>query len=279
MTKHNKKRNVGLVYEQLLMFITENIINNNLNQSKKAVKILEKRFKKDTELYKEFRLFNALANSTVSGTHIAAGILVEAKNAIKRIDKFKLKKEKSLLIKDINYNLKENNFYHRKISNYKTYATIQTLFNEWNKGDMSDLKRIVEFEKSVVDHLLLEKSSKDIVLDDRSDVLVFKVLSEKLNQKYNQSLTSEQKDIIRNYAIYNDDADSLKVYLEEVKLKTTKVLLDFQNLTENKILMSKIDTVYENINNLNTENVDDDIIKKFLTISNLKDQLIRGENE
>ena len=64
MTKHNKKRNVGLVYEMLLRFITESIISNNEILAKKAIKIIERRFDKNTELYKEFRLFNALAKST-----------------------------------------------------------------------------------------------------------------------------------------------------------------------------------------------------------------------
>tara|TARA_A100001515_G_C4592282_1_gene216394 strand:+ start:7486 stop:8328 length:843 start_codon:yes stop_codon:yes gene_type:complete len=280
MTKHNKKRNVGLVYEQLLRYISENIINDNLGNSKKAVKILERRFKKDTELYKEFRLFNALAKSSVSGTHIAAGILAEAKNAIKRIDSKQLQKEKSLLIKDINYELNESNFYHRKIEDYKTYATIQTLFNEWRKGDLSNLKKVVEFERAVVEHLMENKiSNTDIVLDERSDHLVFKVLSEKINQKYNSSLSPEQKDIIRNYAIYNNDPQALGVFLENLKVKSMGILENFRKDSDNQVLLSKIDMVYENINILPTQGIDDEIIKKFLVVSNLKDQLLRKENE
>tara|TARA_A100001011_G_scaffold394313_1_gene486396 strand:+ start:2004 stop:2846 length:843 start_codon:yes stop_codon:yes gene_type:complete len=280
MTKHNKKRNVGLVYEQLLRYISENIINDNLANSKKAVKILERRFRKDTELYKEFRLFNALAKSTVSGTHVAAGILAEAKNAIKRINSKQLQKEKSLLIKDINYELNESSFYHRKIEDYKTYATIQTLFNEWRKGDFSNLKKVVEFERAVVDHLIENKiGNNDIVLDERSDHLVFKVLSEKINKKYNSSLSPEQKDIIRNYAIYNNDPQALGVFLENLKVKSIGILENFRKDSDNQVLLSKIDMVYENVNTLPTQSIDDEIIKKFLVISNLKDQLLRKENE
>ena len=112
MTKHNKKRNTGIVYEQLSKYITEQIVCNKNTNAKKAIKIIERRFKKGTELYKEFRLMNALVNSTVSGTHVAAGILAEAKLGSKKINTKKLEKEKSLLVKDINYQLNESNFYH-----------------------------------------------------------------------------------------------------------------------------------------------------------------------
>ena len=84
MTKHNKKRNVGLVYEILIKYISDSIVNENQVEAKKAIKIIEKRFDKNTELYREFRLFKALANATVSETHIAAGIIHEAKAAARR---------------------------------------------------------------------------------------------------------------------------------------------------------------------------------------------------
>ena len=139
MTKHNKKRNIGIVYEQLLTFITANIIADNRNKAKKATKIIERRFKKNTELYKEFRLLNALVNSTVSGTHIAAGIIAEAKNAVRKIDSKKLEKEKSLLIKDINYQLESNNFYHQQIDASFYYFLFvdrrlieKNIFNFWS---------------------------------------------------------------------------------------------------------------------------------------------------
>ena len=215
--KHNKKRNVGIVYEQLLRFISEKIINDQQGRSKKAVNILERRFNKNTELYKEFRLINALVNSNVSGTHIAAGILAEAKNAVRRIDQKKLMKEKSLLIKDINYELKENNFFNKRIINFKDYATVQILINEWTKHDKADLTKQIQYEKLVVEHLVREKNIVPIIGEDsRSDKLVFKLMSEKINKKYGKNLNSEQKDIIRNYAVYSNDQASLNIYLENL---------------------------------------------------------------
>ena len=66
MTKHNKKRNVGIIYELFSRYISELVLEGDKKRIKSATKILEKRFKKGTELYKEFRLFNALVNSEIS---------------------------------------------------------------------------------------------------------------------------------------------------------------------------------------------------------------------
>lgn len=278
--KHNKKRNVGIVYEQLLRYVSEKIIENRQGMSKKAVKIIENRFNKNTELYKEFRLVNALVNSNVSGTHIAAGILTEAKEAARRIDQRKLMKEKSLLIKDINYELKENNFFNKKILNYKDYATVQTLINEWCKKDKADLAKQIHYEKLVVEHLVKEKEVIQLIGEDsRSDKLVFKILSEKINKKYGINLNSEQKDIIRNYAVYADDPNSLKVYLNNLKKKTVKTLENLRETTDNRVLLSKIDVVVENVSNLSSQDVNDETIKKFLTLSNLKYEITRSDNE
>ena len=94
--KHNKKRNVGIVYELLLKHISKSLLENNKREAKKAAKIIEKRFgDKNSEIYKEFRLFNALANSKVKNTHTVASILQEAKSAARKNFNFeKLEKEK-----------------------------------------------------------------------------------------------------------------------------------------------------------------------------------------
>jgi len=189
-------------------------------------------------------------------------------------------KQKSFLIKDINYQLKESNFFNKNISNYKDYATVQILINEWVKKDKSDLTKQIQYEKLVVEQLIKEKENiKFLSEDSKSDKLVFKVMSEKINKKYGNNLNSEQKDIIRNYAVYADDPKSLSYFLENLKKKTVLTLENLRETTDNRIILSKIDVVSENITNLSSKNVNDDTIKKFLTISSLKNEILRRSDE
>jgi hypothetical protein len=260
-------------------YITESVIDNRHADAKKAVKIVERRYNKNTELYKEFRLLNALANSTVSGTHIAAGVLTEAKNAARNFDHNKLMKEKSLLIKDINYQLGKENFYNLRVPNYKTYATIQTLINEWSAKDRSNLSKVINYEKLIVEHLLESKETKKINFDERSDALVLKIMTENINKKYVNSLTEEQKDILKNYALYCNDKKSLGLYLTNIKEKTLSEVSQFSKKTNNAILLSKVDAVYQKINELSVESQNDTTITKYMILSKLKDQLIKGDSD
>ena len=113
--KHNKKRNIGVVYELLIQHITSCIVEGDNKSAKVGTRLIEKHFSKEKELYKEFRLFNALANSTVSDTHIVASILSEAKRAARKIDYKKLEKEKSNLLRDINYKINKKDFFYQNI--------------------------------------------------------------------------------------------------------------------------------------------------------------------
>jgi len=275
MTKHNKKRNVGIIYELFTRHITNLVIEGKKKEVKKATKILERRFKKDTELYKEFRLFNALVNASVSSQDKAVIVVENAKKEILRIDNKKLNQEKSKLIKEINYELKDKDFYYRSIPYYREYANLQNLFNEWRKKDQSNLKNLIEKEEKAISWLLCEKKVIEETSTDASSTnsLVFNIMNEKINKKY-VSLTKDQKQIIRNYALYSDsDQERFKSFLVENKTKALKEIENFKIACDNQIILEKIDNVKNKIQSLNVEPKNDHEIIKFLTVSSLINEL------
>lgn len=284
MAKHNKKRNVGIIYELLLNYISENIIEDNRVNVEKATRIIEKRFTKGTELYNEFRLFNALAKTTVSDTHIVASILTEAKAAARRSNIAELEKEKSRLIRDINYKLNDQKFYYRNISNYRELGNIQMLVNEW-RSDTPDLKKLINFEKTLCENLLKEKVEKNFdeemknISATNSSKLVFKIMTEKFNKKYSQELEDEQKSIIKNYVFFKDNNDNktfLREFFTQKKEEAISCLDNFQDNTRNKILLSKVNSVRQKIQEVKTDIIDDDLVIKFLTITNLIKEIKTG---
>ena len=80
--------------------------------------------------------------------------------------------------------MNDDNFYHRRIKNYRIYATIQTLLNDWRQRDASDLSKVVQYESKMVERLLEQKIEKqlDEEIDSDVDKLVVKLLSEKFNK-------------------------------------------------------------------------------------------------
>lgn len=58
MSSHNKKRNVGLIYEQLIRYASKCILEGRTERAEIAMQILKEHFRPGTELYKEFRLLD-----------------------------------------------------------------------------------------------------------------------------------------------------------------------------------------------------------------------------
>ena len=100
--KHNKKRNVGLLFAQLSQSVSEAMVEGNVKKANKVLGIVKRHFSPGTELYKEFRLFRAIVAASVPTDSLASSIITEAKRASGKIDTRLLKQQKSALIKVIN---------------------------------------------------------------------------------------------------------------------------------------------------------------------------------
>ena len=98
MTRHNKKRNAALIYEQLVRYISRALVEGRSEKARIASSIIKEHFVKGSQLYKEFRLFNSLMRTTVSDRMIAARIVEEARKAAQDHDPKSLDSEKSRLI-------------------------------------------------------------------------------------------------------------------------------------------------------------------------------------
>jgi hypothetical protein len=281
MAKHNKKRNVGIVYELLLRHVSAKLVENKKDEAQIALDIIEKRFDHSTELFKEFRLFKALTTSSADDSAIAAAIIQESKAAAKRIDSEKLEAEKGRLIHDINYKINESTFYTASISDYKTYATIQTLINSWQSDDRADLAKMVMYEGQLIQKLLEVKEPAPVLAEQKTedtDKLVIKIMTEKLNEKYAGTLTTEQKDIIKNYvfAAASDDMSEFTTYLEGIKSNTLNMISELHRTTDNDIILEKVEEVKNKITSLSTDDIQDSTIQRFLQVSSLKDELTRA---
>ena len=251
MTKsHNKKRNVGVVYELLLRRVSECLVNENTKDAQITLDILSKKFKKGTALYKEFRLFRALAKSQVSDSDIAKAILNEAKTAARTTDISLLEKEKSNLIREMNYTLKDSSLYRRYVPDYKTLATIQTLLNDWRDTAGADIERIALYESRVISHLLSEKKITNLKNETNHDIdgLVVKIMTEKINKKYGKSFDKDQRKILKLYA-FSESSESdesckeLDNYLKEVSFKTVKNISILEKETDNETVKNKRDLI------------------------------------
>lgn len=274
---HNKKRNVGIIYELLVRAVSAYLIENDRNRAQAALDIISGYYNKNTELFKEFRLLNALAKSSVKETSVAAAILSESKNATRRFNAAKLDKEKSSLIHEINHTLVDLDFYHRRVPDYKAYATIQTLLNAWREGDRSNLTEVVLMETKIVEWLTSDRetSQTDLPVNENIDTLVVKLMNEKFNTKYDDKLSTQQKELIKEYifSMQNDGGISIKSKSIKIQNDALTELEKIRKTEKSSVILEKIDFVKQRVLTLDLDEIDDSKLAKLMTLTQLINEM------
>jgi len=276
---HNKKRNTGLLYEFLVRTISQALVEGDKRRSAQALRIVKRHFKPGTLLHKEYRLINSLVKTTVSSEAVAASIMQEAKVAARAYDAKQLDREKSLLISTINKVVGDQDFYDQPVNEYRTYATIQTLLNDWRSPDR-DLARLAQYEDQLVRHLVSEKAAPvDQSLPDDSPGegrLLMKVMMRKLNEKYAGALSGEQRQLLRAYAFStaNDDPQSIRLKLAEVKQRLLAEIEAFEAQEDvSDHLGTKLAEARRLLESELLEAVDDDTVTRFMLYTKLSGEL------
>jgi hypothetical protein len=281
---HNKKRNVGIIFEQLTKYMSKAVLEKDYRKAKQILQIIRECFKPGTELYREFRLFNALIKTRVPREGLATRILEDARNASRNFNANKLRHEKSGLIKKINCTLDDSTFYNQRIKEYRDYATIQTLLNDWRKNEKADIARVVKYENEVTNWLLSE-TVHSLLHDEECgteniNALTVKIMNEKFNKKYGDSLNKEQQDIVKQYVFDTDLNSPVKIEkYDELKKQAIKEIQEYSKTCNNDVLNEKIENVIKKINNFQVKQIDDVTVSRLLTISSLKQELLENQCE
>jgi len=269
---HNKKRNVGIIYEQLLQRAAAALVDNDVKTVNTCTAIIKKHYSPGTEIFKEFRLFQALLNTTVRSEARGLRIIQEAKRGVHMFSQHQLDVEKSAMIRDINKNLNESNFFNIPIKEYRLYATVQTLMNDWRKEDEASLVRVVDYEQKLLEWLGADKEQPPILEDLTSkDVssLSVKIMNEKFEKKWGVKLNDLQRTLIKDY-IHGRVDESM---LEGIKRRTLRGLSRLKESTDSEIILEKLDEVANKINQADPRSLDDAGIVKFMHMTQLYHEL------
>ena len=273
---HNKKRNIGIIYDQIINFACLNILEENNDLAEQSLNIIKKYFKENTQLLKEYKLFKALATTNNISEQLAYEIIKEAKKACKNnmFNSDLLEKEKSLLIRDLNHSFGKGKIFEQKISNYRVYATIQTLLNEW-RNNSRNFDLVTEYEIKLHENLTKKQQLNENKQIKNVDSLTYNVMKEIYTKKYNNLLDYEQNDIINLY-ISDNDKDLINKLTETKNTCLYSIEKYFKNCN-NSILLEKKSNVINSIKKLNSEDTNKNNIEKFLTIIKLKNEILGDE--
>lgn len=272
--KHSKFKNTGMLFELLTRQITSDIISANESV---ATSILKKFFNKNSELLKEYSLYKTLCEERFSSDSKASMLIEAVLKARKKINKIKLKEEKYQLIKTINEYFNVDNFFQTKVQNYKLLASIYKIF------EYTELDNPIEVTRSkvtIIENMTSDKKSR--IVEDVSSVtnepkeirlLSYKILVEKFNEKYG-SLSSEQKNLLREYIGNVSNTNNFKEMIKEDATRIQKVLSSKMKSISDKSLKIKLTEVVELLEQYKTlKNVEENHISALLRYYSLINDL------
>lgn len=244
--KHSKFKNTGLLFELLVRTITSDTLN---GKESPAINILKKYFV-NTELGKEYKLYETVFKKSIISEGKANIILNTVLETSRKLNRSALRREKYNIIKELKeyYNLEE--LFKTKISNYKPLASLYTLFEIFNSKDITDPSQIVDNRVSIMEYLTKSEMNKEDVKEDILEefksydkdlrILTYRVLLEKFNDKYS-NLNSSQKTVLKEFINNVDNTSNLKNFyntkineikttlnseIKNVKDKATKIKLE-----------------------------------------------------
>lgn len=263
--KHNKKRNTAFIYEALIREATVSVLRNDSEKKQKIVKIIKKHFNQSSELKKDLDCYRSLYKNQNLDRFLCEKIIKEAKIQRKFINSEDLFKQQTDLINDVNKEVSPSVF-GNFVPNYRTLATISQIFS-----DSTTPKNRVILENQIAEEMV--KKTQEEPSGEKVDNLVYNSFVEKFNDKYDQSLLEEQKELLTHYvASFSDNALSLKTYLnEEVsRLKSSLVKAKkMEDISKDSVMMEKADKVIDNLDKLSESVIDEDRLLMVLKTQSL----------
>lgn len=248
MIKHSKYKNTGILFELLVRQATSDLMS---NKDPKAVKIFKKYFT-DTELGKEYNLYNTVLNAPKLNETKAEILISTVAEQAKNLNRTKLDKEKYNLIREIKKHYDLDDFFKAKIDSYRVFASVFTLIEAQLTKNPANTKQIISNKLTLLEHVTKEslterrvasKVVEEFLKEDKEiRLLAYKILVEKFNDKYS-SLSEDQKDLLKEYINNVSDTKKLKVYLNTKLLEVKTEITAFKETASDKVLQIKLNEV------------------------------------
>ena len=279
--KHNKQKNVGVLFEVLNHAVLDEVAQNNIPKAQKLFSLLRENFVKTTEISKAYKVYSQFLYSEARNVYFASKFVENLKKEYnKSVSHKKLEVELRTLMENIANVTDKKKLLKTSIPNYKTLASFHVKLHEHDQYLTS--RETLAIDQNLFEHLIENQEAKR-VRDRRGqfDNIPRKSLEEvqtgklslilaiqKFDEAYKHLLTKEQKDYLVKYYTSSDNAEFKKWVCKKVDTLLDEVS-DKSMTIEDKDIKRKIELVVEKLNGIAEQ--------PSVTTGNLRDILLSIE--
>ena len=279
--KHNKQKNVGVLFEVLNHAVLDEVAQNNIPKAQKLFSLLRENFVKTTEISKAYKVYSQFLYSEARNVYFASKFVENLKKEYnKSVSPKKLQVELRTLMENIANVTDKKRLLKTSIPNYKTLASFHVKLHEHDQYLTS--RETLAIDQNLFEHLIENQEAKR-VRDRRGqfDNISRKSLEEvqtgklslilaiqKFDEAYKHLLTKEQKDYLVKYYTSSDNAEFKKWVCKKVDALLDEVS-DKSMTIEDKDIKRKIELVTEKLNGIAEQ--------PSVTTGNLRDILLSIE--
>ena len=279
--KHNKQKNVGVLFEVLNHAVLDEVAQNNIPKAQKLFSLLRENFVKSTEISKAYKVYSQFLYSEARNVYFASKFVENLKKEYnKSVSHKKLQVELRTLMENIANVTDKKKLLKTSIPNYKTLASFHVKLHEHDQYLTS--RETLAIDQNLFEHLIENQEAKR-VRDRRGqfDNISRKSLEEvqtgklslilaiqKFDEAYKYLLTKEQKDYLVKYYTSSDNAEFKKWVCKKVDALLDEVS-DKSMTIEDKDIKRKIELVTEKLNGIAEQ--------PSVTTGNLRDILLSIE--
>lgn len=281
MMKHNKQKNVGVLFEVLNHAVLTQVASNNIPKAQKIFSLLRENFVRSTEISKAYKIYSQFLYSEARNVYFASRFV---ENLIKEYNKTvmprKLEAELGALMEQIAKVANKKELLKTQIPNYKTLASFYIKLHE--NGQYITSRDRLALDENLFDHLIENQEAKRVrerrgefdnpslksLEEIQTGKLSLILAIQKFDDAYKHLLTTEQKDYLVKYYTSADSTEFKSWVCKKVDALLDEVA-DKSLAVEDKDIKRKIELVTEKLQGITKQ--------PSVTTSHLKDILLSVE--
>lgn len=207
--RHNKKRNVGIVYELLIRHLSRSLVEGDRGTAARVLAVIRRGFSPGTAVSEELAAFRAVRSLRGSKAAVARGVVRELGRAVAAIDRRRLHEEKTALVHAINREFGRDFFGRYEVPEYRAMAAVQAFLDRAGVRGVRESAERAELEEAIVAYV----SSPAPVASRPGDVgpLAYGMAVERYRERYADRLGPRQRRLIEGYVAMELTGDARRL--------------------------------------------------------------------